>query len=133
MGRSLGVSVVVNTQHPIGEHLGPFGSTIKSNFGARLVTGAIEAEGAAALFGKGNGEAIAEALRAGIPRSARPTRASQRRTGASGSWVRASTSTPTGSPRSPRRWPLTRPVIFDRPPASAGDFIDTTATEEARS
>ncbi len=66
-GRSLGVSVVANTQHPIAEHLGPFGSTIKSNFGARIVVGAIEPEGASALFGKSYGESIAEVLRSGIP------------------------------------------------------------------
>lgn len=66
-GRSLGMSVVVNTQHPIAQHLGPFGSTIKSNFGGKIITGAIEPEGAGALISRAAGETISEVLRAGIP------------------------------------------------------------------
>lgn len=62
MGRSLGVSVVMMTQHPIAEHLGRFGSTMKANLGARIMLGACEAEGASALFGKSHGEDVAAAL-----------------------------------------------------------------------
>ena len=67
MGRAAGMSLVVMTQHPIGETMGPFGSTVKSNLGARIGCGALEPEGAGALFGKAHGEAIATLLRAGTP------------------------------------------------------------------
>ncbi|MEM9889833.1 MAG: hypothetical protein AAF962_03135 [Actinomycetota bacterium] len=67
LGRKVGVSVVAATQHPIAEHLGPFGSTFKSNLGARIGTGALEVEGAAALFGKSDGTEVAAFLGSRIP------------------------------------------------------------------
>ena len=67
MGRALGMSLVLMTQHPIAEHMGPFGSTVKANMGARIGVGALEPEGAGALFGKGHGETISQLLRSGIP------------------------------------------------------------------
>ncbi|MEM7342379.1 MAG: hypothetical protein AAF467_27315 [Actinomycetota bacterium] len=67
MGRKVGVSVVAATQHPIGEHLGPMGSTFKANLGARIGTGALEAEGGGALFGKSEGAEVAAFLSSRIP------------------------------------------------------------------
>ena len=67
MGRALGMSLVPMTQHPIAEHMGPFGSTMKANLGARIGVGNLEPEGAGSLFGKAHGETIAHRLRAGIP------------------------------------------------------------------
>ena len=67
MGRALGMSLVLLTQHPIAEHMGPFGSTVKANMGAKIGVGSLEAEGAGSLFGKGQGEAIYQILRGGIP------------------------------------------------------------------
>ena len=67
MGRALGMSLIPMTQHPIAEHMGPFGSTMKANLGARIGVGNLEPEGAGALFGKSHGEEIAHRLRAGIP------------------------------------------------------------------
>ncbi|MCP4967699.1 MAG: hypothetical protein GY926_21005, partial [bacterium] len=67
MGRALGMSLVLLTQHPIAEHMGPFGSTVKANMGAKIGVGSLEAEGAGSLFGKAQGETISQLLRAGIP------------------------------------------------------------------
>jgi hypothetical protein len=67
MARALLMNHVFMWQHPITEHLGPFGSTMRSNFGARAGVGSLEAEGAASLFGKPNGEPVAHVLRSGIP------------------------------------------------------------------
>lgn len=67
MGRALGMTLVLLTQHPISEHMGPFGSTIKANLGARIAIGSVEAEGAGSLFGKAHGETIAQLLRTGVP------------------------------------------------------------------
>ncbi len=67
MGRALGMSLIPMTQHPIAEHMGPFGSTMKANLGARIGVGNLEPEGAGSLFGKSAGEAIAHLMRAGIP------------------------------------------------------------------
>ncbi len=67
MGRALGMSLVLLTQHPIAEHMGPFGSTVKANMGAKIGVGSLEAEGAGSLFGKTQGETISQLLRAGIP------------------------------------------------------------------
>lgn len=67
MGRKVGVSVVAATQHPIAEHLGPFGSTLKANLGARIGTGALEPEGAGALFGKTDSQDVAAFLGSRIP------------------------------------------------------------------
>ncbi len=62
MGRKVGVTVIAATQHPIAEHLGPFGSTFKANLGARIGTGALEPEGAGSLFGKSDGADVAAFL-----------------------------------------------------------------------
>ncbi len=67
MGRALGMSLIPMTQHPIAEHMGPFGSTMKANLGARIGVGNLEPEGAGSLFGKSTGETIAHLMRAGIP------------------------------------------------------------------
>ncbi|MEM9612908.1 MAG: FtsK/SpoIIIE domain-containing protein [Actinomycetota bacterium] len=67
LGRKVGVTVIAATQHPIAEHLGPFGSTFKANLGARIGTGALEPEGAGSLFGKSEGAEVSAFLGSRIP------------------------------------------------------------------
>ncbi|MEZ5411222.1 MAG: hypothetical protein R2761_24545 [Acidimicrobiales bacterium] len=66
MGRALGVNVILATQHPIAEHLGPYGSTMIANTAGRIGIGALEPFGAKTLF-KESGEAIAARTRQVIP------------------------------------------------------------------
>lgn len=66
MGRALGVNVILATQHPIAEHLGPYGSTMIANSAGRIGIGALEPFGAKTLF-KESGEAIAARTRQVIP------------------------------------------------------------------
>ena len=66
MGHALGINVVLATQHPISEHVGPFGSTMFANMAGRIGIGALEAYGAKTLF-KESGEAIAARTRQVIP------------------------------------------------------------------
>lgn len=65
--RAFGMSLVCATQHGISEHLGPFGSTMKSNFGARIAVGFVEPEAAGAMFGKDRATDVAVDLRDGRP------------------------------------------------------------------
>ncbi len=66
MGRALGINVVLATQHPIAEHVGPYGSTMFANMAGRIGVGALESYGAKTLF-KESGEAIAARTRQVIP------------------------------------------------------------------
>ena len=67
MGRALGINLVISQQHPIGETMGTYGSSLIANLGARIGVGSLEPSGAGTLFGKSHGEAISTRLRVGVP------------------------------------------------------------------